>query len=107
MLSLREPVAHARTTGAFGEPAAEDGLVLRSRLLGDPAGLLELLDADAEGQLLELPPRMDRFDERRVELDRVTRETIPVDAGKRGSIWIEDVFLALVEVGVLDATRAD
>src|SRR6266568_7258470 len=105
-LPLRQLAARALATGALSEPSAEYGLILRSRTLGNATGLLDLLHADAEGQLLELPPRVDRLDERRVELDRVARKTVPIDAGELGSIGIEHVLIALSRRAVLGPSTA-
>src|SRR5262249_45513808 len=96
--SLRGSATHARATGALGKPAAQNGLILRSRALCDPLRFLDLVEPHAEGELLEPPASMNRLDEEGIELECAARQTVPVDPGKLAGVGIDHVLIALSDV---------
>lgn len=83
--------ADAGAAGALREPLAQDPLVLEAALGGDPSGLGDLLDADAQRDLLQAAAGANGFHERRVELDIVPREPLPVGRGVLWRVRVDDV----------------
>jgi hypothetical protein len=82
-----------RTARALGEPLTQHRLVLGARLLGHAAGLSDLLDSDAQGKLAKLAPRMNALHQRRIELDAVAGETLPIDIRVLDRVEIDRILV--------------
>ena len=78
-------------TGPLGEPLAQDPLVLEAALGGDPSGLGDLLDPDPQRDLLQAAAGANGFHQRRVELDAVPRESLPVGPRVLRRVRVDDV----------------